>query len=340
MAVVRISDVIVPEVFLAYMTSDTTERTMIFRSGILRADTEFVPRLAGGGRTFNAPFWNDLDNTEAGIASDDPNQKSVPGSLTSAKDVAVRQFRTRSWSTADLSGVLAGSDPMARIQSRVTAYWDRQFQSYLVATLKGIAASNVTNNSSDMINDISNDSAAAVSPAELVGAEPIIDTAGTMGDAEDVLKIIIMHSDVVRRLKKLNLIDYIPDSEGRIRFAYYLGYLVMIDDGVTTLTPGVETTNRTKYYTYLVGPGALGFGESPPPASVAVEREESGGNGAGIEILYTRRQFAMHPYGIKWVDSSVSGQFPSNADLAKTANWLRVYSERKQIPIAFLITNG
>ncbi len=337
MAVVRISDIIVPEVFFSYMAKDTTEKTQIFTSGILRTDGELAAKLAGGGRTFNVPFWNDLDNTEAGVASDDPSQSAVPGNLTASKDIARRQVRTRGWSTADLAGILAGADPMRRIQDRVTGYWDRQFQRTLVATLKGVAASNVTNNSSDMISDISvADANTTATGAELVSAEAIIDAAFTMGDNEDVLKIIIMHSTVVKRLKKLNLIDYIPDSEGRIRFANYLGYLVMIDDNVTT----VVGTYKTKYYTYLVGPGAFGWGESPPPTPVEVQRFASQGNGMGVEQLWTRRQYVMHPYGIKFTDTTVGGEFPSNSDLALTGNWLRVYAERKQIPIAFLITNG
>src|SRR5690349_2078238 len=146
MAVTRLSDIIVPEIFASYMAKDTTEKTMIFTSGILKGDAELGAKLSGGGRTFNVPGWNDLDNTEADVGSDDPTISSVPGNIGTFKDIARRQFRTRSWSTADLSTVLAGSDPMARIQSKVASYWDRQFQRMLVATLKGVAASNATNN--------------------------------------------------------------------------------------------------------------------------------------------------------------------------------------------------
>jgi hypothetical protein len=55
MAVTRISDIIVPEVFAAYMAKDTTEKTALFRSGIMRVDGELGAKLAGGGRTFNNP---------------------------------------------------------------------------------------------------------------------------------------------------------------------------------------------------------------------------------------------------------------------------------------------
>jgi len=336
MPVTRLSDVIVPEVYAGYMAKDTTDKTAIFESGIMRTDGSFGALLAGGGRTFNMPFWNDLDNTEANVASDAPDQKSVPRNVSASKDVAARQFRTQSWSTMDLTGVLAGSDPLARIRERTNAYWNRQFQSFLVATLTGVFADNAANDGGDMINDIGTDSGGAPTAAELVSAEAIIDTAYTAGDLSNIFTTIIVHPTVMKRLKKLNLIDFIPDSEGRIKFERYLGYMIVEDDGVRTVTG----TNRTKYWSYLVGEGAISWAESPPPNAVAVERDESSGNGSGGETLYTRRQFLMHPNGIKWTDASVTGNFPSNADLATAANWDRVYSERKQIPIAALVTNG
>lgn len=337
MAVTRISDVIVPEVFFNYMAKDTTEKTEIFRSGILRPDSELSAKLAGGGRTFNVPFWKDLDNTESGIGSDDPAVIGTPGKLTSGKDIARRQVRTRGFSSADLAGVLAGDDPMKRIVSRVNAYWDRQFQSILVNTLTGVFADNAANDAGDMIVDIGTDASGAPAAGELISAEAVIDAAYTMGDNAEGLKVIVMHSTIKKRLEKLNLIDFIPDARGEIQFPYYLGKRVVVDDGCRQ----VAGTNRVKYWTYLVGDGAFGWAENGAGLTpIAVERKEDQANGTGVETLWTRRQFALHPYGIKFTDTTVTGDFPTNAQLALAANWDRVYSERKQIPIAALVTNG
>lgn len=337
MALTRLSDVIVPEVFAAYMTKDTTEKTEIFRSGILRPDSELSAKLAGGGITFNVPFWRDLDNTESGIGSDDPAVLSTPGKITASKDIARRQVRTRSFSTADLAGVLAGDDPMARIRDRVNAYWDRQFQYILVNTLTGVFADNVANDASDMVVDVGTDATGTPASTELISAESVIDACYTMGDNAEGLKVIVMHSTIMKRLAKQDLIDFIPDSEGKVAVPTYLGKRVVVDDGCRT----VAGTNRVKYWTYLVGEGALGWGENGHGLMpVEVERKPDQGNGTGVEILYTRRQFAMHPYGIKFAGASVAGQFPTNAELATAGNWDRVYAERKQIPIAALVTNG
>ncbi|MEO6909863.1 MAG: hypothetical protein ABI158_02935, partial [Edaphobacter sp.] len=66
-----------------------------------------------------------------------------------------KSFLHASWSEASLASELSGSSALARIQSRVSAYWDRQFEKRTIATLLGVLASNVANNSSDIVVDIS-----------------------------------------------------------------------------------------------------------------------------------------------------------------------------------------
>jgi hypothetical protein len=339
MATTRLSDVIVPEVFMNYMDTYTKENWALFDSGVLVADPNMVSFMSGGGRIANVPFWKDLADDESDVGNDDPTSVSVPGKITTGKDQAIRQVRTRSWSSANLSADLAGDDPMAAIVRRVGKYWLRQFNTILVNTLHGVYLDNVANDSSDFVNDIGGDDG-TVASTELVSAEAILDTKQTMGDAGEDLKVIAMHSVVYTRLQKQNLIDFIPDSEGRVRFPTYLGYRVIVTDTCKTIAG--SNSSDTKYVTYLLGENAICFNEAPLATApmVEVDREPGQGNGVGVDTLYTRRQFVMHPYGIKFTDTSVAGEFPTNTELATAANWDRVYAERKQIPIAFLLTNG
>lgn len=332
MAVTRLTDAIVPEVFTAYMAKDTKTKSAIFNSGAISPDPVLAEKLAGGGETFQVPFWNDLADTEADVATDNPSDVATPLNVAATKQRAIRQFRTRGWSDADLVKELAGSDPMERIASRASAYWMRQFQTTMVSTLQGVVADNIANDSADMVYDISG----SAGSAGQISAEAIIETAQTMGDASDDLQLIIMHSRVYANLAKLNLIDFIPDSNGLIRFPTYLGYRVIKDDGV--LVTG--SSPNFVYSTYLLGPGAIGWAEVPPDVPVETDRLPSQGQGSGVEQLWTRRQYVMHPYGFDWLDGSVAGTFPVNSEIANAANWNRVYAERKQIPIAELRTTG
>lgn len=332
----RLSDVIVPEVFNRYMTRDTTTLSAIFESGILRSDPKLSQFLAGGGLTVQVPLWNDLDDTEPDIASDDPEQEATPGKIGATKERAIRNIRTKGWASSNLTAELAGAKPMDRILDRVTAYWRRAYQRHLVKTLTGIFADNIANDSGDMVNDIGTDAVGAPAAAELVSAEAIIDTAQTMGDQQDGLGVIIMHSVVNSRLKKQNLIDYIPNSDGRIKFPTYLGYRVIVDDNVRKVTG----TNRIEYWTYLLGQGSIAWGESPVDKPVETDNKPARGNGMGIEELWTRRQYIMHPYGFDWTDAVRAGNFPTNDEAANASNWNRIATERKQIKMAALVSNG
>lgn len=330
----RLADAIVPEVFFPYMQKITMEKSALFQSGILRQDANIAAKLAGGGRTFQVPFWNDLDNTESGIASDDPADIGVPGKIVAARDTALRQVRTRGWTAARLVSELAGDDPMKAIANRTSDYWIRQFQRVLISTLTGVFADNIANDSSDMVWDVSLGTGTPTD-ANRINAEAIIDAAHTMGDANEAIVAIGMHSNMVKSLKKQNLIDFIPDSRGEVRFPTYLGYRVIEDDGCRVVGTGATA----QYWSYLFGRDSIAWAEHAVDKPVAVKEDEDQGNGMGVDTLWTRRQYVLHPYGVRWTDTTVTDEFPTNAELATAGNWNRVYPERKQIALAALVTN-
>jgi hypothetical protein len=332
----RLEDVIVPEVFNSYMAKDTMQQMAFYNAGVLRADGDLSGKLAGGGRTFNVPFWKDLDDTESNTASDDPDSYAEPRTIDASKDVALRQVRTQGWSTANLVSELAGSDPMQQISRRAGSYWGRQFDDIAIATARGVFASNAAYNGGDMIYDVSNDNANPITPDELINTENIMAAAQTMGDAKRTLNLIIMHSVVHTRLTQNDLIDFRPDSSSNGWLEYFQGYRIHVSDRV----PVIVGDNKVRYHNYIFGPDAFGWAEHDVAKPVEVKSDAAAADGMGTETLWTRRQFALHPYGIKWTDDTVSGIFPTNNELRLAQNWRRVYPERKMIPMALLITNG
>src|SRR5688572_23549616 len=126
MSTVRLSDAVEPTVFNAYASKNTMQKSAFYGTGVLRSDADLANKLAGGGRTFNVPFWKDLDDSEPDAASDDPDSHAVPSKLTSGTDIARRVIWTKGWSAARLVNELAGSDPMRRIADRVNDYWGRR----------------------------------------------------------------------------------------------------------------------------------------------------------------------------------------------------------------------
>lgn len=282
--------------------------------------------------------WNDLSDTGSKIASDDPTKIITPDKVTASKLKFRRQFRTNAWSSADLAAELAGSNPMQRINERVTEWWNRDLNNITIATLNGVINSNVANNSGDMVYVCGVGYGGATTPTDDIDATMVLNAKQGMGDKADKLKVMIMHSVVYTNLQAQNLIDFIPNARGEIDFPRYLGYRVMVTDTVpvTTISAG-----NFAYTTYLSAEGILGWAEKPPAVPVETERYPGQGNGAGVEALFTRRQFALHPEGFDWLEASVTDEFPSNTELETAGNWVRKYPERKQVPfVAIISKNG
>ena len=331
MALVQISNVVVPEVFTAYMLKETMEKAGVFTSGLVVPDSFMAGLLAGGGRLFQHPFWADLDNTGSVVADDDPAHVITPLNLAATKMQFIRQFRTQAWSTANLAGELAGDNPMARIVSRVSAYWAREFNRLTISTLNGIINDNIANDSGDMVFS-SGVGVGGLTPTDGITAEAILETKQTMGDAAESLRILVMHSRIYTNLQQQQLIVFIPNARGEISIPTYLGYHVVVSDTVPVDT-GVYTT-------YLCAPGVVGYAEKPPLKPVETYSLPLTGYGAGTESLVTRRQFSLHPYGWNFTDADTAVEFPSTTELEAAANWDRKYPERKQVPIAVLLSTA
>jgi len=325
MATTQISDIIEPSAFTRYITQNTMERTALVASGIVVPNDVINAQLAVGAHAFNVPFWRDLPNDEANTVSDDPDELAVPRKIQAGKQVVRKSYLHQSWAAMNLASELAGADALARIQERVRAYWERQMQRRLVSTLNGVIASNVANDSGDMILDIS----AETGNAALFSPEAVIDAAGTLGDAMGDVVGIAMHSDLYRRALKADLIEFVQPSNGSMRLPTYRGLAVVSDDGMPVVG-GVYTCA-------LFGAGAVGYGLTAPSiaAGTEVENKPSAGNGGGQQVLHSRVNLAVHPLGFQWIEGSIAGESPTIAELGAAAHWARVV-ERKATGLAFL----
>lgn len=336
--VTRLSDVIVPSVFTPYKQQLTTQLSALVASGAIQVDAQLSALLAGEGVTFNSPSFKDLDDDAENISSDDPTVFSTPNKIGTAQEVQVRLSRNNSWSSMDLAADILGEDPMQAIGRRVAAYWTRRMQGAFIATMKGIFASNdaaptggSTHTAGDMTRDIKGASYSA--GVTSFSAEAFIDAGLTMGDQAEGLGLVLMHSIVYARAQKNNLIDFIPDADGKINIPTFLGRRVVVDDAMPN-SGGV-------FETWLFAPGAVRLGVGAPKVPTETDRAPAAGNGGGQETLYDRVEWLMHPVGNAYVGTPPNGG-PSNAattnNLAAATSWRRVFTERKQIKIARLIT--
>jgi hypothetical protein len=332
MAQTQIADVIVPDPFTAYQVENSLVSTALYQSGAVVKNAAISDQLSAGAEQFSVPFWSDLSDVEADITSDNPATLSTPQKITAAKQVVRKSFLHQSWSEMSLASELAGSSALQRIQSRVQAYWDRQAEQRVIATLRGVLLSNVANNAGDMVHDISGASGTAAD----FSSDAVIDTAATLGDALTNVKAIAMHSAIYTEALKNDLIEFIPQSQG-LPIKTFRGMAVILDDN---LSPAAGI-----YTTILFGAGAIGFGMTTPNTGFGTElqRIPAAGNGGGQSILHSRFNIACHPLGFAWSDAvgtgnAIVGDSPTLAELATGAHWTRVVAQRKSVPLAFLVS--
>ncbi len=335
----QIADVIVPEIFTPYTQQLTEEKARIIQAGVAVRDAGLDANLAvGGGLTFNIPSYQDLDNDVDRVSTDTPHAEFTGGvaepdplKIQTSQEIAVRLSRNNSWSSADLTGDLAGTDPMEAIASRVAFYWTRRLQAVFIATQNGVIADNTANDAADYTNDISG--GGFIDGVTNFSAEAFIDAAVTMGDSMEDLTMVMVHSIVFSRMQKNNLIDFIPDARGEITIPTFLGREVITDDGLP-FTGSV-------FDTWLFGSAAMRLGVGQAKVPTEVERKAGAGNGGGQEVLYNRISWAMHPSGHAYTGTPANGG-PGNGaganDLQNAGSWNRVFPERKQIKFARLVT--
>jgi hypothetical protein len=302
----QIADVIVPEVFNPYVIERTAELSAFYQSGVVTNNSELDKLAVSGGRLINMPYWQDLNGEDEVLSDTNPlsTDKIVAG-----QDVAVLLMRGKAWRSNDLAKALSGDDPMRAIGDLVAAYWARRQQITLLSTLKGVfgaASTKMASNTHDITGD-------ANEPG--FTGETFIDASYKLGDAEEKLTAIAVHSSVYANLRKQNLIEFMLDSNNE-PFPTYMRKRVIVDDGMPV--------DGDVFTSYIFGAGAFGLGNGAAPVPTETDRESL----AGDDVLINRQHFILHPRGVKFNDKTVAGSSPTNAELAIGGNWERVYEPK------------
>lgn len=336
MATVRLSDIINTIVFQDLPAVNAPEKTAFFESGIVVRNGLLDSLANAAGKTAELPFWRDIDATIApNLSNDNPASIATPEKIVQSEQTARKAFLNKGMSATDLATEIAmGPNAMQHIRNRIDTYWLRQWQRRLIATTNGVLADNIAANGGDMVINVASESIAGQSASTRFNADAFTNAVYTMGDMADQLRAIAVHSAVMAQMVKNDDIVYIPDSQGRLIIPTYKGLRVIVDDSLT-VTAG--TTDGFKYTSVLFGEGAFGYGEGSPVTPVEVDREAAQGNGAGIETLWTRKTWILHPFGYQNTGTPAAESF-SLTELAAATAWSRVV-ERKNTPIAFLVTN-
>ncbi len=330
-----VADIIIPTEYEKNAIERTAELSTFAQSGIVEAAPEFDELAGMGGREVHMPFWKDISGARQILSDSAPLAVNKIGS---DQDLARIHNDGNAWSVNHLASVISGGDPMQAIVDLVAGYWARTDEALIISCLKGVfAAGSMAGNRLG----IASETIAGQSDATKLNGITFIDATHKLGDRADRLTSIAMHSSTESALRKLDLIDFIPDSEGKTQIRIFQGRRVIVDD---SLPVRAGTTDGFVYTSYLFGPGAFGKGS----ARLDSKPLQGGFGTEGVElarlpldsdsVLINRRRYILHPRGVKFTSAAVAGDSPTNAELENGANWTRVY-ENKNVRIVAIDHN-
>jgi len=144
------------------------------------------------------------------------------------------------------------------------------------------------------------------------------------GDNKQKFSLVICHSTVATNLENLKPAEVVP--------------------AVTASGEGQAQDAYTKYTTYILGEGAIGF--EPIGAKVPYEMVRDAKTRGGEDTLISRRRNAVSVAGISYLKAEQKTNSPTDEELKKGTNWSLVSNgdsktvSHKAIPIARIISRG
>jgi len=303
MSNLRLTDIIVPSVFAAYVSVRTVELSNILQSGLVNIDTSLNAFVDGPGNAISMPRRNDLPDSGSQVL--ELGKEIELDRMTAGVDLAPKLFRAQGWESSQLLSALAGFNQEQEIIDKVATWWARDKQKIILSILNGV------------FDSASMEHATIDASDEPISSNIVLAGRQVLGDNSGILSIIMMHSSTRTELSRQNLIETIPNARGEIAFELYLGFRVVVNDNLP-YEDGVYTT-------YLASNGALQMGRGVPAGIEPVQIEEI--PKLSTSALYMRETTIINPKGISYVKPGFENgsplPSPSNIDLATGANWNR-----------------
>ena len=327
------------EVFASMMQESDFWRNEIIASGIVQNDSSIMDLIGTKGNVATIPIYKPFNIFDEGMAAlnNDGLTDNKPVEISGDKQTCMLIQRMKAFMAKDFTKELTGADPLTLIKGKIAQYykqvWENELMNIANAVL-GVAALN------DHITDLSVNSG-TVSEANLINETTMIDAEqAALGDMAGGLGLVIMHSKVFAKYKKLGLVDYGKYTIGNvlrqdIELPTINGKIPLVTDYYTVDT---SVASFPVFKTYLFGEGAFLSAEKKNYENQYTTNYDPE-TSAGIDKFYTKQGKVLHPNGLSLAVDNIAKESPTQAELGAAANWSLKFNH-KNVKIGLIKSNG
>lgn len=326
-----------PEVFSEFMSENPTWNDAIIASGVLAQDNTIMDLIGEKGNIATIPFYTPIDEQDSQALNNDGETDNTPVEIAGKKQTCMLIQRMKAWKAKDFTKELTGADPMTHVANSVASFYKQVRTRDLMTTVDAVLSLSGMKNH---ITDLSLTGEGAVGDVNKIDDTTLIFAQQkALGDSADKMGLLVLNSYIYAKYKAMGLVDYnkytIANAvEREVNLPTIGGFIPLVTDRFTVDTTGTNPV----YKTYMLGTGSVLTCDKTNyenPYYTDYDPETS----AGIEKLYTKQGYVLHPNGFSINANKIAKESPTNAELNAKANWSLAFNQ-KNIRMGVIKSNG
>lgn len=326
-----------PEVFSQYMNENPTWNDRILASGVLVQDNTIMDLIGEKGNVATLPFYTPIDEFDSQALNNDGLTNNTPVEISGKKQTAMLIQRMKAWKAQDFTKELTGTDPMTHIANSVASFYKQVRTRDLMSTIDAVLS---LSGMEKHVTDLSLSGEGTVSDDNKINDTTLIFAQQkAIGDSDANMGLLVMHSYIYAKYKAMGLVDYnkytIANAVERdVELPTIGGFIPLVTDRFTVDASGTNPV----YSTYMLGSGSVLTCDKTNYENAYYTDYDPETN-AGIQKLYTKQGYVMHPNGFSINANKISKESPTNAELGTKGNWSLAFNE-KNIKMGVIKSNG
>lgn len=351
MAIQQLATLWTPDVWIPGIAEKQATFPSLFNSKAVIRPNRLTELASGEGTIANVPFLKDITDQANEVQIEHTAPTTVNGAPGDVCKFPILNRVTKNAWTAMAKNV-SGADIMDHVFSTMGMRRLKQYQTTLVAMLRGLFGSAGVANAAAALSDarfggttaeVFTETGAAATESQLMSPDLFIDATALLGELEDTLMngALFIHPVILARLRKLDVNGFkttVMPSQLPFTIRTYRDCPIFTSQALRR----TGTVNGFVYDTYILGTGTIGFGDKPQVADVAdlASLATFFDRDLNDDLVWDRNRISFGVDGTAFDASSLGASSATDAELQTAAKWSLKYASANRVGVACVRTNG